>query len=258
MIRLLQRHSSSSSSSSSDWYRLPQCSRSNAIASYMNHIPNKTCCWGRRRQIPIASGFQSPTPPRHSTGVPLVVAAASPAGSSMGISMHQFLTIDSTEHRQVIDITDQVREAVRLHGRPLSGIVSISSMHTTCAIMVNENEHFLCQDILNHLNSLVPPTGGYGHDALEKRPATERDAEAIRKNQYGGFGSVEEFMKNEPVNAHAHIQSILVGNSTTVGVENGELVLGSWQSILLLELDGPRQSRRVGISCCLVEDGNCN
>jgi len=172
--------------------------------------------------------------------------------------VHIFVTVDSTEHRQVIDITDNVREAVQsAYTTPSmgisaqSGIVTISSMHTTCAIMVNENEHFLCEDVLQHLNTLVPPTGEYGHNNLDKRPATERDAEAIRKNEYGGFGSIDAFMKNEPVNAHAHIQSILVGNSTSLGVEEGELVLGSWQSILMLELDGPRQNRKVSISCLL-------
>ncbi|KAI8103609.1 hypothetical protein M9435_004944 [Picochlorum sp. BPE23] len=167
--------------------------------------------------------------------------------------VHSFVTVDSTEHRQVIDITDNVREAVQSACTPSaqSGIVTISSMHTTCAIMVNENEHFLCEDVLQHLNTLVPPTGEYGHNNLDKRPATERDAEAIRKNEYGGFGSIEAFMKNEPVNAHAHIQSILVGNSTSLGVEEGELMIGSWQSVLMLELDGPRQNRKVSISCLL-------
>ena len=175
------------------------------------------------------------------------------AAASTGAGfVHRFVTVDSTEHRQVIDITDNVREAVQAcTPSAQSGIVTISSMHTTCAIMVNENEHFLCEDLLEHLNTLVPPTGEYGHNNLDKRPATERDAEAIRKNQYGGFGSIDEFMKNEPVNAHAHIQSILVGNATSVGVDNGQLLLGSWQSILMLELDGPRQNRRVSISCLL-------
>jgi thiamine phosphate synthase YjbQ (UPF0047 family) len=168
--------------------------------------------------------------------------------------VHRFVTVDSTEHRQVIDITDNVREAIQsacTTPSAQSGIVTISSMHTTCAIMVNENEHFLCEDVSQHLNTLVPPTGEYGHNNMDKRPATERDADAIRKNEYGGLGSIEAFMKNEPVNAHAHIQSILVGNSTSLGVEEGELMIGSWQSVLMLELDGPRQNRKVSISCLL-------
>lgn len=170
--------------------------------------------------------------------------------------LHALVSIDTTGNQQVVDITDDILEtlATYQHSIPESsnGILTVSSMHTTCAIVVNENEHYLKDDILRYINHMVPKDGphgqGYGHNVLENRPATERDRQAIIKNDCGGFSSVEEFMSQEPINAHAHIQSMLLGNSVTVGVVQGSLQLGSWQSIMFVELDGPRKQRQAAIT----------
>lgn len=132
--------------------------------------------------------------------------------------------------------------------RLIVGIITISSLHTTCAVAVNENEHFLKQDIVNYFGKIVPEEGEYQHNDLENRPATEEDREAIIRNNCGGQESVEAFMKMEPINAHAHLQSILCGNSTSLGIMNGKLVKGQWQSILFCEFDGPREMRHAAVS----------
>lgn len=167
--------------------------------------------------------------------------------------LHGQVGLDTVDDQEIVDITQDILQLLE-SWKPIAqdGILTISSMHTTCAIVVNENEHYLKQDILEYVDHVVPRGGphgnGYGHNVLEKRPATERDREAIVRNKYGGFSSVEEFMTQEPINAHAHIQSILLGNSVTVGVEDGCVRLGSWQSIMFVELDGPRRNRKAAVT----------
>jgi secondary thiamine-phosphate synthase enzyme len=165
--------------------------------------------------------------------------------------VHTFVELDTTVGQEVVDITEQIEQAVEAAvGRSdVDGIVTVSSMHTTCGIIVNENEHFLKEDVLRYMNTIVPANQEYGHNVLEKRPATERDRQAIIDNNYGGFSSVEEFMSQEPINAHAHLQAILLGNGQTLGMKGGRLVRGSWQSVMFVELDGPRQRRRASITC---------
>ena len=199
---------------------------------------------------------------------------------------HQEIVLDTTAPQEVVDITDQVRAIVRSaldrHGDAAGGLGTVSSKHTTCAVIVNENEHFLKGDILAYLNQAVPrDSERYKHNDLQCRPATDRDREAIVRNNFGGYSSVEAFMAQEPVNAHAHLQAILCGNSATFGVRDGDLALGSWcvcvtpalcshsartriltpallsssrrQSVMFVELDGPRSSRIASVTC-LVGD----
>lgn len=126
-------------------------------------------------------------------------------------------------------------------------------MHTTCGLVVNENEFFLKDDLIKYFSVLAPSDGEYKHNDLAARPATERDRESIVKNNFGGFASVEEFMKAEPKNAHAHIQSILCGNSVTMGVAEGKLVRGQWQSVLFCDFDGPRANRKANVTIIVAK-----
>jgi secondary thiamine-phosphate synthase enzyme len=89
------------------------------------------------------------------------------------------------------------------------GICVITTRHTTCSIMINENEHGLRTDILGMLEKLIPQGQKYAHDQID-------------------------------TNAHAHLRAILLGMSQIIPVEDGHLVLGTWQSIFFVELDGPR------------------
>ena len=109
------------------------------------------------------------------------------------------------------DVTGAVRDAVRGSG-VLQGIAIVSVPHTTCAVCVNENETGLRDDIerlARHVIDPVASAGGFAHDRVDD-------------------------------NARAHLTSILVGHQTTLAVRDGEPVLGTWQSVFLLELDGPR------------------
>ena len=114
----------------------------------------------------------------------------------------------STEHReQLLDITDHVQEALHSTGGR-DGVVHLWSMHTTCALTVNEGaDPDVARDIVAHLRSLVPREGDYQH------------AEG---------------------NSDSHIKTLMAGPGLTLLVEEGRLVLGTWQRVFLCEWDGPR------------------
>jgi secondary thiamine-phosphate synthase enzyme len=124
------------------------------------------------------------------------------------------LTIQTEERVELIDITDRLVELVRTSGIR-DGIVSLWSMHTTCAVFINEAQRALHADIKRLLETMV-----------------DRDA---------------DWMHNDPqhsdcdrVNADAHLRAMLLGHSLTLQVTEGTPVLGQWQRVLVAELDGPR------------------
>ena len=121
-----------------------------------------------------------------------------------------------TENRvEVADITKQVREA--LHQAPVTtGIVLVNTLHTTCALFVNEFQSALIDDLKGLVEKLVPERGGYRHDD-------------------------PRFSDCERGNAHSHLRAALLGRSVALGVNNGELTLGRFQSVIFAEFDGPRK-----------------
>jgi secondary thiamine-phosphate synthase enzyme len=125
------------------------------------------------------------------------------------------LTLTSEERTEVTDITKDVRDA--LHQLPVTnGIALVNTLHTTCALFVNEYQAALIDDLKGLIERLVPERGGYRHDD-------------------------PRYSDCERGNGHAHLRAALLGRSVAVGVNDGELVLGRFQSIILAELDGPRK-----------------
>ncbi len=118
------------------------------------------------------------------------------------------MDITTTTQTELIDITDRVRAVIKDSGIS-DGICAISTRHTTSSIIINENEHGLRKDILEMLEDLIPKNKGYAHDQIDN-------------------------------NAHAHLRAVLLGMSEIVPVEDGHIVLGTWQRIFFVELDGPR------------------
>ncbi len=124
-------------------------------------------------------------------------------------------TLSSEERTEVSDITKLVREAVQQF--PVSaGIALINTMHTTCALFINEFQSALIDDLKHLIERLVPERGGYRHDD-------------------------PRYSDCERGNAHAHLRAALLGRSIAVGLNNGELTLGRFQSVIFAELDGPRK-----------------
>ncbi len=117
------------------------------------------------------------------------------------------ITIQTHSRFEMIDITASVQKAAR-DEKINSGIVLVYTPHTTAAVTINENaDPDVPRDILAALDRAIPLSAHYRH----------------------GEG-----------NSAAHIKSSLVGTSEMVIIENGSLVLGTWQSIFFCEFDGPR------------------
>ncbi len=124
------------------------------------------------------------------------------------------------ERTQFIDLTERVGRCLGRSG-VVHGIVQIRVLHTTAAIVVNENEPLLLEDFRAMLERLAPAGGAYAHDDPLRR----------RVNLEPG----------ERSNGHAHARALLLGESRQLSVLEGRAELGRWQSIFLVELDGPRR-----------------
>lgn len=100
-----------------------------------------------------------------------------------------------------------------------TGQVLVFSRHTTTALAINENEERLLEDIKRHLGKLAPESENYLHNDLHLR----------------------DVPPDEPMNAHSHLMAMMLSTSEVIPVVDGQLALGTWQSILFFELDGPRK-----------------
>jgi secondary thiamine-phosphate synthase enzyme len=124
-------------------------------------------------------------------------------------------TLQSEGCTEISDITKLVREAIQQF--PVSaGIALINTMHTTCALFINEFQSALIDDLKGLVERLVPERAGYRHDD-------------------------PRFSDCERGNAHSHLRAALLGRSIAIGVSDGELTLGRFQSIIFAEFDGPRK-----------------
>ena len=125
--------------------------------------------------------------------------------------MHHELTYRTNQAREVVDLTADVVRVVTEAGFD-DGLCMVYVPHATAAIVINENDDpNLCTDLLEALGQLVPD-GVWRHDRVDG-------------------------------NGAAHIKAAILGPSESVPVCNGRLLLGTWQAIMLVELDGPRQRR---------------
>ena len=125
--------------------------------------------------------------------------------------------VRTDEPLQFVDVTELVAERVRRSG-VREGMVSVQSRHTTAAVVVNEDEPLLLEDLAELLEGWAPAGRRYRHNDLAAREAPA----------------------DEKPNGHAHAQALLLGVSVCLNVAEGRIDLGRWQSIFLVELDGPR------------------
>ena len=136
--------------------------------------------------------------------------------------MREIITIASTQHEELIDITEAIRVFVT-RSQMQDGIVHVYAQGATAALMIQENwDESVPLDVVNLLRNLIPP-GVWLHDT--------RDG-----------------------NGDAHLKAGLVGPSETIPVIHGQLGLSRWQNIFFCEFDGPRSERRV--VCTLIRDGD--
>ena len=119
---------------------------------------------------------------------------------------------------EFVDVTSLVAAAVARSG-VMEGLVSIQSLHTTAAVIVNEGEPLLLEDLRATLERAAPRRLAYLHDEMDLRAGVPAD---------------------EPANGHAHCKALFLRASETLAVAGGRPRLGCWQRVFLVELDGPR------------------
>jgi secondary thiamine-phosphate synthase enzyme len=134
------------------------------------------------------------------------------------------LVFETHEPIQFLDITEHVAELARVT-RLREGVATVFSRHTTAAVCIQEAEPLLLHDLRDFLERSAPANAHYRHNDFRVRTVHMHD--------------------DESPNGHAHCLQLLLGTSQTVPVADGELLLGTWQRIFLVELDGPRAAREV-------------
>jgi secondary thiamine-phosphate synthase enzyme len=139
-------------------------------------------------------------------------------------SQIQQLDFQTRDPIQFLDITDDVANLVRAAGLR-DGLATVFSRHTTAAVCIQEAEPLLLEDLREFLERSAPPQAHYRHNDFRVRTVHMHD--------------------DESPNGHAHCLQLMLGTSQSVPVADGQLLLGTWQRIFLVELDGPRPARQV-------------
>ena len=140
---------------------------------------------------------------------------ASPAAPSSSFKIfHRVVDWITNERLQLINITDRINDIVRKSG-VRDGIVHLQSLHTTTAVFLNEWQDALLADVRAILEDLVRRDGNWRHN-------DPRYSDCDRRN------------------ADSHLRGMLVGQALSLQVRNSAVLLGTWQSIILAEFDGPR------------------
>jgi secondary thiamine-phosphate synthase enzyme len=120
-------------------------------------------------------------------------------------------TVETTTRTEMIDVTDQIQKLIR-QVLLQDGFLIVQVPHTTAGITINEHaDPDVKHDILRKLDALVP--------------------------------QMEAYYQHDEGNSDAHVKTSFIGNSVTLLVESGRLVLGRWQGVFLCEFDGPRERR---------------
>jgi secondary thiamine-phosphate synthase enzyme len=142
---------------------------------------------------------------------------AAPSGYKM---FNRILDWITSERMQLINVTERINEVVRKSG-VRDGIVHLQSLHTTTAVFINEWQDALLHDVRSFLEELIHRENGWRHNDPQYSDCERR-------------------------NADSHLRGMMMGQSLCLQVRNSAVLLGTWQSIILAEFDGPR-SRSLSI-----------
>jgi secondary thiamine-phosphate synthase enzyme len=126
--------------------------------------------------------------------------------------VHEVISVATASAKESRDITEDVRAVVTRSGVE-NGLCHVMVLHSTAAVVVNETDDpNIGRDIVAALDRAIPDHAGWLHDRIDD-------------------------------NAHSHIKAAILGPSELVPVAGGDLLLGTWQRIVLMEFDGPRKRR---------------
>jgi secondary thiamine-phosphate synthase enzyme len=132
---------------------------------------------------------------------------------------HAAIRLTTRHATEFADITDHLDRLVS-EARVRVGTLTVQTLHTTTAIVVNEHEPLLLVDFERLLEKTVPQATAYWHDEMPLRPSVAAD---------------------ERRNGHAHCRALLLPSSAVLTIVDGALRLGRWQRVFLAEFDGPRE-----------------
>lgn len=130
--------------------------------------------------------------------------------------MNKTIQLSTNQKFEIVDLTDQVEEIVQ-RAKVDEGLCLVFAPHATAAVILNENESGLKDDFILQIKTMFDSKVGFRHDQIDD-------------------------------NAQAHLSASFLGQGVTLPIVGGQLIRGTWQSILFVELDGPRQARRVVVS----------
>ena len=127
--------------------------------------------------------------------------------------MYKEINVSTSKKYELVDISKEIRSALK-ESNVKEGMCQIYVPHATCGIIINENyDPNVCLDFIDALNELIPE-GKWRHDKIDN-------------------------------NAAAHIKASIVGPSETIAIRDGKLQLGTWQSPMVCDFDGPRKRRLI-------------
>ncbi|NMF61580.1 secondary thiamine-phosphate synthase enzyme YjbQ [Brasilonema octagenarum] len=133
--------------------------------------------------------------------------------------VNHFIEIETKQGINIHNITLQIQELIESTSIK-NGQALVFSRHTTTALAINEYEERLLQDVKVYLHKLAPESDRYLHNDLHLR---------------------ENIPPDEPMNAHSHLMAMTLSTSEVIPIVDGKLALGTYQSVLFFELDGPRK-----------------
>lgn len=149
------------------------------------------------------------------TAEPGSPAANSPAQTPGGFKIfNRIVDWITSDRMQLINITERINEIVRKSGIR-DGMVHLQSLHTTTSVFINEWQDALLHDVKAFLNEIVERENGWRHND-------------------------PRYSDCERSNADSHLRGMVMGQSLCLQVRNSAVLLGTWQSIILAEFDGPR------------------
>jgi len=129
------------------------------------------------------------------------------------------INLNSKGEFDIIDLANEIKEFVKKSDIQ-EGIINIQILHTTAAILVNENEPLLLKDIKKHLENHASKNSEYLHNNLEIRTVN--------------------ICEEECLNGHSHCRAIYLPSNVCLNIIKGQLQLGRWQNIMFIELDHDR------------------
>ena len=125
--------------------------------------------------------------------------------------------VTTNERTELVNLTDDIRAFVESTGVK-DGYVQVSSLHTTAGLIINEWQDALLDDVKTMIDRIVPKDVYYKHND-------------------------PQFSDCDRHNADSHLRIVVLGHSLSIPIAEGRLVLGQWQSAILVEFDGPNERK---------------